>query len=188
MIKLALVSRASRQLKESAVYNTFIRNSKEGSHSRSLYAVCTGILINSYRVSFSHYQLYLQTHAASRELHTVVTLLLLLAVHTTIYVFEAVSWGTLYINNLLLFLSDNTVQWLTNIGNVADSASCIVRLWNFWIYIVRVPNSWYILNNLFKCEMFSHSANIDNIGLISQYSPHILIERKIKNNNQTSNH
>ena len=76
--------------------------------------------------------------AQSKETQTAITLLLMSAVHTSIYVMETLSWESIYVNNLFGYMSPNVLIVVQAIGQISDTASLIVRFWNFWIYMIMV--------------------------------------------------
>ena len=79
-------------------------------------------------------------YGKNKELHAAVILLLMSSVHGSIYVAESVCWEVIYINNIFNFISPIVFVVLLKVGLMADVSSLIVRLWNFYLYFIKIPS------------------------------------------------
>ena len=75
----------------------------------------------------------------NKEMNAGLVLLLLAAIHGVIYSAESITWETIYVNNIFPFLNTDTVSFLFKVGQVVDTSTIIVRLWNIYPYFFRIP-------------------------------------------------
>lgn len=74
----------------------------------------------------------------SRELRMAVTILMMAALHLCVHVIGAGLWVMLYIE-ATSGLSPHVRRSLRRITSVVDTASILIRIWNFWAYFATIP-------------------------------------------------
>ena len=86
-----------------------------------------------------------------KTFNSAISNLCMTSVHAAIYIAESLSWGTLYMDNFAKILSPGIYLRLFRIGKIADTASVIPRMWNFYVYFIRLPVFRYEIVKVYSC-------------------------------------
>ena len=88
-----------------------------------------------------------------KEFNAGIVLLLLGSVHGTIYVINSLAWETILLDRIFHFLSSDVLNFLYVQGMMADVLTIFIRLWNFYVYMARIPTFRHVV--LKQCRLQS---------------------------------
>lgn len=114
------------------------------------------------------------SHSASgsnRELNAAIVILVMAALPLTIYIPNAIFWGTYIFGSLLPNWNPNLSFFLVVLGRITISVSIIVHLWNIYLYAFRISDFRAELFRLLSC------GNIRVKLSHSQYSQSVASEK-----------
>ena len=96
-----------------------------------------------------------ETGIDKRTINTAISTLAMTSVHASIYIVESISWEAIYIDNFAKILTNELRSFLFTVGKVADTASVIPRLWEFYVYFARIPAFRVDVIKLYTCGLVS---------------------------------
>ena len=80
-----------------------------------------------------------QSSIGGKEINATISLLLMSLVQCSIYIGDSFCWETIYLNNYFQFLGKDTAKIIEMFGNLFDITTILVRLWNLYVYLIKIP-------------------------------------------------
>ena len=100
----------------------------------------------------------------SRESRMAVTLLTISVVHLSIHVASVIDFVLIYTGYLLNF-DHRTMNTLAAVEEVTDALNILIRLWNFYAYLLTIPSFRAALLQFITCHCLSKAPGSQRISL-----------------------
>ncbi len=92
-------------------------------------------------------------NVAKKEINATISLLLMSVVQCSIYIGDSFCWETIYLNNYFKFLSSESAKIIEMFGNLFDISTILVRFWNLYVYLIKIPVFRSECFRLFTCKL-----------------------------------
>ena len=98
----------------------------------------------------------------NRETQMAVTLLMISGLHIIIHLTYMIDFVLLYSGIAIFNFSKRTMRVLETIEEVTDALNILIRLWNFYAYIVTIPSFRFAILETYTCGRWPKSSGSIN--------------------------